>query len=204
MNKTIKVKEFKDIIDYFNDIHCTDVSNVDITIGDIEENKLGSCNLYTNEIVISNKISGSLLECVIVHELSHYLQQQNISMCIDITSTYGYSMYYNTAYTIADLVWDEQCDDNYYWDRLIEIDARLNELCFAYYITEDIKIIDIMKETAFKGGLTNNLYSCISNIAIDCVRDFLLSEYTLRNKYKEEQYKKANDEFLLALDGFEL
>lgn len=148
---------------FFNKYYGVDISNIDITMCTMDE--VGIHVPGTNSICISNTLEGFKREMVIVHEITHVLQELNISISIR-----GGLLHVLDKNTIEI---EEGIDE---LNRSIEIDARLSE-CLFVYEEYGYAGLDLVVEHVYRCGLTGTLMQLVSNINVIEYKNVLEKNY---------------------------
>lgn len=206
----MKIKIPNSIILFFKETFDVDVSNKEIAYGKVVSNNLGEYSTIFDTITIKEGLSGIKLESTIVHELMHHVQHSyNKSFTIDIEK--DEPLYYyvlengEELYTIHDLSIDEKelmierFGYHDYWNERVEIDARIGQVAYEYYMSNNKDAIHLYAYHIFMSGLTPYLKTAINNLKDSVVKEVLIAEWDGRNKL---MIPTAEEEaaFDLALD----
>lgn len=158
-----------------------------ITGVSLSNKNLGVYCYEFNTIVIKDNLHFIQEEMVLVHELNHWFQcVLNKSFTIDLKhyiSRYDLSRISTkdlSKYTLLDLASDEEeyMEKYYgfynYFDDSLEIDCRLVESYFQYYITNDIESASLLADYIFSGGITLKKIEQICNLPFGPFKTFFL------------------------------
>lgn len=195
----------KTITNFFKEILDVDVSTVEWSYGDIDQEEgsktLGTFDILTNEITMMRGLSGLSLESALVHEVNHYVQHRlGKSLTIDHTKEEGYFKFDDEfeTITISDIISEERYNEKYE-NRRHEIDSRIVEAIFESKYGNKESCEFFVRHIVFSCGSTSKLRQAIDTMPQSLMKDILENEWN-RRKIESVSLEIAIDELIAELD----